>query len=254
MTPQDNSIRKRTVEALARGLYQEASKYGLQQPEIIRFVNILLQLSMQQELNGRVQETPSAPAPNGVPSSAPCLSPAAPLQDQALTIRRCMPDVDRPLLETWLEDALGQQFLRYRLSDKIISLDELLDESRHLLGIVVPNEIHTERNYDSQPAQPIGCVAFLDFDQTHQKAELRKLIGVPAMRNKGYGKRATRLWINYGLQTLQLKKIYLNTLSNNIRNIRINEELGFSVEGILRNEVFLDGRHHDIIRMGLCAS
>ncbi len=100
--------------------------------------------------------------------------------------------------------------------------------------------------------RPIGCVAFLDYDQTQQKAELRKLIGEPDMRGRGYGKRATRLWINYGLQELGLQKIYLNTLSNNIRNIRINEELGFSVEGILRNEVYIEGKYQDIIRMGLC--
>ncbi len=172
-----------------------------------------------------------------------------PIHNGKLSIRTCQPATDYALLQTWLEDSQGQQFLRHRLSDTQLSLEDLLDEGRHLLGIVV-----TRDPEDASTLHPIGCVAFLDYDRTHQKAELRKIIGVPAMRNKGFGKHATRLWINYGLQALQLKKIYLNTLSNNIRNIRINEELGFSVEGILRNEVFLDGKHHDIIRMGLCAA
>lgn len=37
----------------------------------------------------------------------------------------------------------------------------------------------------------------------------------------------------------------------NVGNIKINEEIGFRVEGVLRNEVFIDGRYHDVLRMGL---
>jgi hypothetical protein len=54
-----------------------------------------------------------------------------------------------------------------------------------------------------------------------------------------------------GIAGLGLKKIYLNTLETDVRNIRLNEELGFKVEGILRNECFFDGEYHDILRMAL---
>ena len=37
----------------------------------------------------------------------------------------------------------------------------------------------------------------------------------------------------------------------NIGNIKLNEELGFQVEGILRNEVYFDDQYHDILRMGM---
>ena len=67
----------------------------------------------------------------------------------------------------------------------------------------------------------------------------------------GLAKEATRLWIQYGLSALKLKKIYVNTLNTNIRNIRLNEELGFKVEGLLCNEVFVDGQYKDVLRMGL---
>ena len=59
------------------------------------------------------------------------------------------------------------------------------------------------------------------------------------------------LWVGYGLGALGLKKIYLNTLSTHIGNIKINEEIGFQVEGILRNEVLVDGTYRDVLRMGL---
>ena len=97
----------------------------------------------------------------------------------------------------------------------------------------------------------IGSVAFLDYDPVQRKAELRKLIGEPELRGKGYAKEASELWLRYGLGTLGLKKIYLNTLNTNLRNLRLNEELGFKIEGILRNEVYFDGQYHDVLRMGL---
>lgn len=68
----------------------------------------------------------------------------------------------------------------------------------------------------------------------------------------GLGKEAARQWMKYGWETLRLHKIYLDTLDTDIRNIRINEAIGFRIEGILRDEVFFDGRYHDVLRMGLC--
>ncbi len=230
-----NEIRQKTVDALARGLYGEASKYGLQRSEIIHFVNKLLQLSMQDDKESS-EETLPATDPSATAATT------LPLQDKELSIRSCNPDTDCTLLQSWLKDAQGQYFLRYRLTAQTITISQLIESIEHVPGIIMLNN-----------TTPIGCVAFLDHDRMQQKAELRKLIGEPEMRAKGYAKRATRLWINYGLSGLGLKKIYLNTLGNNIRNIRINEQLGFSVEGILRNEVFSEGKHQDIIRMGLCS-
>ena len=238
MAAHEDGIRQKTVDALARGLYEEASKYGLQQAEIIRFVNMLLHLSMQE--HNRLTDNPQHD-PTPLPATVNFHSEhSLPLSDKELSIRACNPDTDQSLLADWLDDAKGQHFLRYRLTARTLSIAQLLDKRKHLLGIIMLDD-----------TTPIGCVAFLDHDRAQRKAELRKLIGAPEMRRKGYAKRATRLWINFGLHELKLQKIYLNTLGNNIRNIRINEQLGFSVEGILRNEVFLDGKHQDIIRMGL---
>jgi len=71
------------------------------------------------------------------------------------------------------------------------------------------------------------------------------------MRGKGYAKEATQLWIRYGLTALDLKKIHLSTFHTDMRNVRLNEDLGFKVEGILRNEICVDGVYLDVLRMGL---
>ena len=71
-------------------------------------------------------------------------------------------------------------------------------------------------------------------------------------RGKGYAEEATRLWIEYGFRVLGIDKIYVSTLQTHLRNIKLNEEIGFRVEGLLREEVLLDGRRLDVLRMGLC--
>ena len=48
-----------------------------------------------------------------------------------------------------------------------------------------------------------------------------------------------------------MRKIYVNTLDTNLANIRLNEQLGFRVEGVLRDEVLLNGEFQDVLRMSL---
>ena len=139
-----------------------------------------------------------------------------------------------------MKDGFGRYFLLTMTHSQHGKIEELINSEDNHLGIITLSD-----------KTPIGVVAFLNIDKTHHKAELRKLIGVPEYRALGYGKEATHLWIEYGLKNLQLKKIYLNTIDTNIHNIRINEKMGFKVEGILRDEAIVDGVPHDVLRMGL---
>jgi RimJ/RimL family protein N-acetyltransferase len=97
-------------------------------------------------------------------------------------------------------------------------------------------------------------MAYLDHSRIQNRAELRKLIGESDCRGKGLAEEATRLWVRYGIIGLGLEKIYLSTLQTQIANIRLNEDIGFKVEGLLRDEVLIDGKRHDVLRMGYCAT
>jgi RimJ/RimL family protein N-acetyltransferase len=61
------------------------------------------------------------------------------------------------------------------------------------------------------------------------------------------------MWIQYGIHGLGLEKIYVSTLQTQIANIKLNEKIGFQVEGLLTNEVLIDGERCDVLRMGLSA-
>ena len=230
-----HTIPQHSVEILARGTYREARSYGFDRQDFIRFVNSLLVLSMHEPDSN----THQAAASHALPLSARGSNKEAP----GVRIRSFDPDTDSSYLENWLDDEEGQHFLRSRMSACPIPLHQLIESDQHALGLIENND-----------GSPIGCMAFLDLDTVQHKAELRKLIGIPHLRNKGFGKAATRQWIRYGWDVLGLQKVYSNTLISNLRNIRINEQLGFSLEGILRNELFLDGAYHDIVRMALYKS
>jgi RimJ/RimL family protein N-acetyltransferase len=85
------------------------------------------------------------------------------------------------------------------------------------------------------------------------RIEMRKLVGDPATRGKGIGKRATMLWLHLVFERFGLNKVFLYSLDTNIRNINLNSRFGFELEGILRDEHAVDGRFVDVLRMGLTA-
>jgi RimJ/RimL family protein N-acetyltransferase len=221
-----------TVEATARSFYKHAVGYGFTLGDFVRFTNTLLGIAM-------------APRdPEAVPSSEGPRSERAryrefPLVGDRVSIRRFGGAEDRALLEAWVDDEQGRFFLLSTASGRSLDLDDLLMAAQGLVGIV------------TFEGRPVGAIAYLDHSAEQRRAELRKIIGDRQLRGCGLGREAARLWVGYGLGALGLKKIYLNTLSTHIGNIKINEEIGFRVEGMLRNEVLVDGTYRDVLRMGL---
>jgi RimJ/RimL family protein N-acetyltransferase len=233
MDDSDAAIPHETLETIARSFFKAAVGYGFHQMDYIRFVNLVLDMSMK--------NTAVAPQPQVAPPLPQAeTQDSLPLEGGNLAIRRYNRADDRALLDRWMTDKTGRYFLLSRTTAQPLELHELLDNDRSILGVITGVD-----------GLPIGLMAFLDHDRMQRKAELRKLIGDVQYRGKGYGKEATALWVRYGISSLGLKKIYLNTLETDLRNIRLNEELGFKVEGILRNECWFDGEYHDILRMAL---
>jgi RimJ/RimL family protein N-acetyltransferase len=223
-----------TIEAFARNFHREARNYGFQDADCLRFVNVFLDLVMKNDKNSSDQFS----VLNWSRSSGHYAK--LPINEAQLCIREYHESTDAPYFADWLGDEYGRYFLLSRLSLHRTEFHDLVNDPTNIIGtITLPDGL------------PIGAVAFLKHDRLSKKAELRKIIGNQEYRGKGFAKLATRLWIEYGLFGLGLKKIYLNTLNTNIRNIRINEELGFKVEGILHNEVFIDGVFQDVLRMSL---
>ncbi len=227
-------VNELSIEVIAKSIIKEAKEIGFQKGDYLKLANLLLDSAIkidtgaQNGNNGNFVKYSSGVKVN------------LPLQGENIIVREFEKKSDADNLKQWMNDEIGRYFILTRANTRAYNVDRLIEDENHILGIIaLPDNT------------PVGLMAFLDYDKEQKKGELRKLIGEPAYRGKGFGKEATKLWIQYGISNLGLQKIYLNTLQTNVRNIRLNQALGFKVEGVLRNECTIDGKQYDLLRMGL---
>lgn len=98
---------------------------------------------------------------------------------------------------------------------------------------------------------PVGSVYLRDIDLNNQKAEYGIFIGEERALGQGVGTKAGLLCLQYGFETLKLNRIFLRVFAENQRAVRSYEKIGFSCEGIFRQEVCIKGRFHDILYMAM---
>jgi RimJ/RimL family protein N-acetyltransferase len=234
-----HKIPDETIRVFSRSLYHEGQRYGFEPIDFVRLINMLMDLAA-----GDV----AAPAAVEGPHKAPALCydelnvDAFPLSSPRIHIRRANAKVDVAMLERWMQDDYGRHFLLSCATAQSMTVPSLLKNPANDIGIVTLSD-----------GSPIGSVAFLDLDLTQGRAELRKLIGVSEARGKGFAEEATTLWVKYGCERLNLEKFYVSTLQTHLRNIKLNESIGFRVEGVLQDEVRIGKNRHDVLRMGLTA-
>ena len=222
----------KTVEAVSKAIINETSKWEFKNSDYITLVDALLDLSLS--------KTQTDVSTKKLIEKQGQVKLNFPLKGEQIRIRLFDKGTDYNIVKSWSEDEFGRWFLLSRSYTRDVTLDQLIEDERNILGIITLPD-----------STPIGLMGYLDKDEMHHKAEMRKLIGENDYRQKGYAKEATMLWIQYGINNLGLKKIYLNTIENNIRNVTLNKELGFQVEGILRKECLIDNEYYDLLRMGL---
>ena len=72
--------------------------------------------------------------------------------------------------------------------------------------------------------------------------------------NKGYGKEAVLLLLEFAFKSLNLNKVYLDVGAFNQKAVNIYKSLGFEKDGILRQDVYMNGQYIDVIRMSAIES
>ncbi len=104
-----------------------------------------------------------------------------------------------------------------------------------------------------EDGEPVGSVYIRDIDRRHSKAEYGIFIGEDAARGKGIGTAAAKLMLRYCFEVEKLHRVYLRALSSNEQAIRSYEKAGFWREGVLRQDVCIDGVYRDIVWMAALA-
>ena len=106
-------------------------------------------------------------------------------------------------------------------------------------------------NHNNKISHDIGSVYFRDINSVHKKAEYGIFIGEDKALDFGYGTLACKLACRYGFEVMNLHKIFLRVFSDNFSAIRSYEKSGFIREGLLRDDVYINGKFRDILIMSM---
>ena len=141
------------------------------------------------------------------------------------------PEINRYLVHSLpIHEAAEEKFLRElgERQDEAIFAIALKDDDRHIGGCGL--------HRIALPAR---------------KAELGIFIGEPDCWNRGLGREAVGLLLDYGFNRLGLHRIELHVYAYNRRGVRCYERCGFRFEGALREARFCDGQFHDVLCYGI---
>ncbi len=154
---------------------------------------------------------------------------------------------DIPLITRWLNDEIVTYFMIY--GQKPTSQEQVAEwiQKEHLDSpentVFMAVELKTKK--------PIGFTGLYGIHQTAHRAEFRILIGEKDFWGKGYGTEVTELVTFYGLDRLNLNRIYLGFVAENKAVVRTYVKAGYSYEGVSREEVYRNSRYYDGYRMAI---
>ncbi len=102
---------------------------------------------------------------------------------------------------------------------------------------------------DKQSGKSVGSVYLRDVDHENHKAEYGIFIGEDEARGKGIGTEAAQIFTRYGFEKLGLHRIYLRVFEENKQAIKSYEKGGFHREGLLTDDVCVQGEYRSIVWM-----
>jgi len=229
-----------TLETLAKSFFRDALYYGFRKLDYVRFVNCLLDVMM----NNTIKLDRSAE--KEVPGDHSGLSYKVgqlPIEGYEVALVKLDYQKARDELSRWFPDGM-----KHRVFQSAAAGGKGSNMSSEELSHATFAQVNTRRN-----SRSVGLVAYVDYDSIHRKAELLVCFYGDGEEKKAIKEEAIMLWLTFGIMVLGLRKIYTHALSTDSNTIILNEELGFRVEGILKNEVIYENQYYDILRMGLFA-
>jgi [ribosomal protein S5]-alanine N-acetyltransferase len=104
----------------------------------------------------------------------------------------------------------------------------------------------------AEDGTPVGTVGLDPIDERAGVAEVGYWIA-PEHWEKGYGSEATALIVRYAFDQLRLHKVTARVFEFNEGSKRLLKSVGFTAEGIQREQAFIDGEYQDCHWYGLLA-
>ena len=104
---------------------------------------------------------------------------------------------------------------------------------------------------DMETDKLIGTTGLYTINWVYGNAEFRIVIGEPDFHGKGYGTETNKLVLEYGFDKLNLHRIWLGVNKDNTGALKSYTNAGYVEEGVLRQDVYRNGRYYDIVRFSV---
>jgi len=105
--------------------------------------------------------------------------------------------------------------------------------------------------YHKLDKRPIGDIGLNHIDWVSRHANIFAMIGEPEYWGKGIVGEAAQLVLKYAFTELNLHKVRASVFSPNQRSLRAAEKLGLNKEAVVKAEMYVDGKYHDVHKWGL---
>ncbi|MBN2271735.1 MAG: GNAT family N-acetyltransferase [Sedimentisphaerales bacterium] len=248
-------VRKSLFRTISRSLIRQLCENGFDLVEAVDLINEMLGEVVSLGLKNSPQADAAKPSQGEVTPTAGQYPDAGDLEvlkgdgkvdiDDGAYIR-ALRKSDCGTLRTWQADPEIVASLASRRLQHVLASEDDWDSQRQFTDLFV-----ICRKGDDQV---VGMLGFTEVDRETKQAEFSKMIGEPSERGKGRARGATKALLNYGFDVLGLNRIYLHTLDGHLKNIRLNQSLGFQFEGLLQQAVLIDGKLRDVAVMALLKS
>ncbi|WP_195428795.1 GNAT family protein [Clostridium sp. D46t1_190503_E9] len=104
---------------------------------------------------------------------------------------------------------------------------------------------------DLETGKYIGGCSINECDVKNRTCVIGIMIGDKEYWSKGYGSDSLKVLTKFIFEEVNMNKIKLKVFSFNTRAIACYKKVGFKEEGILKKEVYRNGKYHDEILMAI---
>lgn len=154
---------------------------------------------------------------------------------------------DIPLAYEYLNDSEVKRLLVNKIPYPII----LEEEEKWFENLINSKDSYSFAIEDLETGEYLGGCGINQVNWLNRVAVIGIFIGDKNYWGKGYGTDAVNTLVKFIFEQMNMNKVKLNVFSFNKRAKKCYEKCGFQVEGVLRQELFRDGKYYDEYLMSI---
>jgi RimJ/RimL family protein N-acetyltransferase len=145
----------------------------------------------------------------------------------------------------WLNDPICRKYMRFQVPKTLEEIKQFLVPQKGIKEMILLDIYHKAEK------KVIGNIGLSSIHWFNRNGNLFYLVGEREYWGRGLASKAVYLLLNYGFKELNLHKIYAKVMGPNLASMRILDKFGFTLEGTLREEYYIDGKYYDLKHYGL---